>query len=913
MSAQGAKQSGTTDARARVGRTLAGHWKLEALLGIGGMAAVYASTTEDGRPVAIKVLHDEFVENQSVRQRFSREAQLTEAVDHPGRVEVLEDGVSSEGAPFFVMERLRGVTLDRLWKKQGRKLPVSYALEIADRILDFLAACHAQDIVHRDLKPSNVFVTDEGYVKVIDFGVARKREAGVDPTMVGTALGTPAYMAPEQALGSSERVDARSDIFSVGAVLHAMVSGKRLHEGRSHQEAFVMAATRPAPSVARVAPDLPPDVAALIDRALQWDPRNRYQTADDMREAVTKLIDGGADVASPAEPQGARARANLLAAIAEAGAEQVRSGGTEDGEAVQELSELFSRVEKALMAVRQYRFGHPVAQGQIQQVHEHVKTVLAKDPDLLSWDVRPHSFARKGAVVWEPIHPFDDIPYNLFASGFRTFSLLPEITIEEIQSLLDLLRSDPLRDFSPEDDLATAFWEKRLDHVNYQVVSSFLTVAGAEDASTRGEYDELLDQAQSLMGRTGRNKLSGNVEVEPLSLEERAAAIAARQVALRAVRSARALSLNEKTRAAVAAALEMPDAEWEARFVSVLADAVTDAMKSGHLPLAAVPLRAAIVEHALSDTLLLALRVVAALFATLTRAGKERERSRLSQAILDEPTLEAILKPLSRPLAGEQSGQQGIVAALLQEIMQDLGPEHFDTVLAAASRCEMEEVRQVFIAYLQRHAPGNEEGLGRMLPEVDPVRGRALLAILAGLNSDAAKEALKLVEQNPSAELRVAAVALRAAGGSEGLGMELGVLTRDDDPQVRLHALKTMAQYRVKEAGPALVQHIQSGFFNKLPVEERRQAFATLSQLSPTRAEGLALELAEKASVLSRESVDDTRVIAIELLEKHGKNDDVLYVLEKVANKWSNSGPVRAAAARAAGIVRTRISPGSTA
>ena len=305
-------------AKRRIGQVINDRWHLDSLIGVGGMAAVYGTETEDGTPAAVKVLHSDFSANESLRNRFLREAQLTRAVDHEGRVEIYDEGVSNEGDPFFVMERLVGSPLDRLWKRHQRKLPVVYSLKIAARVLDFLAACHHQEIVHRDLKPPNVFITDAGQVKVLDFGVARKEEEGVEATIAGTALGTPAYMAPEQAMGTREALDGRADIFSVGAILHALITGKKLHQGRSDQEAFVLAATRPAPSVAKSAPDLPAEVVALIDRALQWDRRNRFQTAEEMldeTEHVISLLEGGGGTRVEEKKQAPASR--VLAALAE--------------------------------------------------------------------------------------------------------------------------------------------------------------------------------------------------------------------------------------------------------------------------------------------------------------------------------------------------------------------------------------------------------------------------------------------------------------------------------------------------------------------------------------------------------------------------------------------------------------------
>ena len=537
-------------------------------------------------------MHPEYATNAALRERFEREARVTASINHQGRVEVFDAGVSSQGEPYFAMELLEGVTLNQLWKQHNQKLPIDYVLHVADRVLDLLSACHAQNLIHRDLKPSNLFVTFDGYVKVLDFGVARLREAGVEPTMVGTALGTPAYMAPEQALGSREGIDPRTDIFAVGAMLHAMITGKRLHEGRSQQEAFVLAATRPAPSVARIDASLPASVVALIDRALQWDKRNRFPDAQSMRDEVARVL---AEIASPEKARSSEmptGKTRMLAALAQAGAVRLAPSSAElEPELVLELRELFVRIERALTAVRQYGWEHPMSTGPVAALHEQLGALLSRSPEGIGWEVRPHSFASVGgdAIVWEPVHPYDQIPYNLFASGFRSFAIASGITLEELRSLIDLLRRDPLRDFAPEDDLATAFWEKQLEHVSYHVVSSFLAVGVPDDEGKDRGIDELIEAGQQVL-HSGRQLAID----EPLSLEARAAVIAARASALRAVRSAAALSLSPERKSELERGLELSDEEWRTRYVDVLADAACEAYDAGRLELVAVPLRVGI-------------------------------------------------------------------------------------------------------------------------------------------------------------------------------------------------------------------------------------------------------------------------------------------------------------------------------
>ncbi len=293
-SAQSGGGGGPSDVRKKAGERL-GQWirrkyHLESLLGVGGMATVYAARHRNGSRVAIKIMHAEFAREEGVKRRFLREGYVANKVDHPAVVRILDDDETDLGEPFLVMELLEGETLQQLWKRRKRKVPPAEALSIAAQILDCLVGFHEQKIVHRDLKPANIFIVEPLQAKLLDFGVAQLREAGEAMTRAGTALGTPSFMSPEQAQGKSDQLDGRSDIFSVGATLYAVISGKRLHHGRSDNEAFILAATQPAPSLARQAPDLDLEVIALIDRALQWDRRKRFRDAAEMRDACLEVM-----------------------------------------------------------------------------------------------------------------------------------------------------------------------------------------------------------------------------------------------------------------------------------------------------------------------------------------------------------------------------------------------------------------------------------------------------------------------------------------------------------------------------------------------------------------------------------------------------------------------------------------------
>jgi eukaryotic-like serine/threonine-protein kinase len=274
-------------ARARLGVVLLGKYRLERVLGVGGMATVYAAThLRNANRVAVKILHRELSIDPGQRTRFVREGYAANTVGHSGTVRVLDDDTAEDGSVFLVMDLLDGETVDARWERSGRKLGVREVLTLIADLLDVLIAAHAKGIVHRDLKPENLFVTREGTLRVLDFGVARLREGLATQTKTGALFGTPAFMAPEQALGRTSEVDAQSDLWAVGATAFFLLAGRFVHPGRTAEEMLVLAATQPAPLLASVVRDVPPVVAAVIDRALAFDKTARWSSAEALLEAL---------------------------------------------------------------------------------------------------------------------------------------------------------------------------------------------------------------------------------------------------------------------------------------------------------------------------------------------------------------------------------------------------------------------------------------------------------------------------------------------------------------------------------------------------------------------------------------------------------------------------------------------------
>jgi Tol biopolymer transport system component len=304
--------------------TTLGPYEILSFIAAGGMGEVYrARDPRLGRDVAIKVLPADRVGDDDRRRRFIQEAHAASALNHP-HIVTIHEIESANGVDFIVMEYVRGKSLDQLIPRRGMR--TGELLRIAIAVADALVAAHASGIVHRDLKPANVVISDGGTVKVLDFGLAKLSEAGVTSedatasisvdhgfTLPGTIAGTAAYMSPEQATG--DRLDARSDIFSFGAMLYEMATGARPFSGTTVADTLsAVRSTQPKAPTA-IAATVPADLEKVILRCLRKDRERRFQHMDDVKVALEEIKEETESGATPALGRARIKRAYLATAI----------------------------------------------------------------------------------------------------------------------------------------------------------------------------------------------------------------------------------------------------------------------------------------------------------------------------------------------------------------------------------------------------------------------------------------------------------------------------------------------------------------------------------------------------------------------------------------------------------------------
>ena len=312
-----------TQSDSMLGKVLDERYRIDSLLGRGAIGAVYLATDlESGQPVALKQWRAERVTDQ-VHGRFVREATALQTLDHPGIVKVLGHGLT-DGVPYVVLEYLEGETVEAMITS-GKGLEPELALEIVRQALRAVAYAHEHDVVHRDLKPENLFVRRDEHgalhVKVLDYGLAKFMQPERDPTkgvaltMTGMIMGTPLYMPPEQAAGSS--VDLPVDVYALGCVLFELLSGRPPYLAQTNLELLSAHLRSPIPKLAEARPDVHvvPELQALIDRALAKKQTERFPNAGAMLAALDALPTP-ALTARTSEPQAAENAAARDAATA---------------------------------------------------------------------------------------------------------------------------------------------------------------------------------------------------------------------------------------------------------------------------------------------------------------------------------------------------------------------------------------------------------------------------------------------------------------------------------------------------------------------------------------------------------------------------------------------------------------------
>ena len=927
--------------RARVGSMLSEKWHLDRILGIGGMAAVYAASHRNGSTAALKVLHPQYAAVQSIRDRFLREAYIANKAAHDGIVKVRDDAVDETGSPFLVMELLEGASVADKADSIGGRLAVRDAVFVGQELLAVLEAAHAQGIVHRDIKPDNIFWTTDGKIKVLDFGIARLREdAPSKRTRTGMVFGTPGYMAPEQALGRWSQVDARTDLWAVGATIFNLLTGESVHEGETDNERLVNAATRPARSLGRAMPSAPTDLVHVIDRSLDFDQDKRYADARAMRldleHAAAPLMRASAAPARRETATNMRAVSSQLATQVEDTAAQaapiqapiVARPADDDIEApeLQEIlasvspetlaktREFFILLEKAMKARSQYGKDHKEVDRRLETAFAFATSAFAADREPLAWNIRSYGFTARDQTLWEPKPPLDKICYRLFSDGIRALGVLPGLRLEELSELVRILIADASAEIAPEDNSVTLLWDARFDSVLYEEADSFAEGDQSERASFEKKRAEVLagaeldtsDQLEDAWSANAQQETALEREVKQRALlgamaGGNAASAAAQAAGMRkdsATLRAAVLIVDPATRSVMEARLAAASEDVGERFAGAAAAAYVMAYRKGEPGLVAGPLRTSVDglegKSEVADTIAFLRQLELGIARFAGDAELEPLTTTLVNSLISPKRLVALTAAASAPGATPDLKTQ------FSAMLRRLDGNHVTAVATAASSMDRSELRDHLLDYVAKHAHGHEGEIGSTFAKGHLEPSLALLKVLTKLGTPAAREAAQEATRSPHPIVRIEALGLVEGASGVGIRQALRAMLEDWDPGVRLAALQSIGTYRVKVAGPGLVMRVKSPEFDGLPSDERREALRTLFMLTSARAETLCLELLGDTRLVAADPHEQTRAIAAEMIGAHGRTTEALAAIEAASRgRWKNSERVRTAAANA--------------
>jgi serine/threonine protein kinase len=951
---------------ARVGSVIKGKWKVDGLLGVGGMAAVYAASHRNGQRAALKILHADFAREKTICERFLREAYVSNKVNHSATVQVLDDDVTEQGEPFLIMELLEGETVRDAWKKSGRTMPVGRVLQICERVLDCLASCHAIKVIHRDLKPANIFITNENEIKVLDFGVAQMRDATAERTATGTALGTPAYMSPEQAMGLVDQLDGRADLFSVGAMMHALITGHRINNGRTEQEALVMAATKPVPSVARIAPQLPIELIKAVDKALAWDRRNRFQDAREMQKALIDLMPAHqvqalpnkppprpnevvappapepAPAPAPAPPAQASAPVPQQAAIAMAPPPKISIGGMP---AVQP-SPVVSGAPPPPAFDPLLGFAPPVA-----PVHAQTPSLVAPP---LGGEV-PESDPRVQALR-DLMKHFDRLLPSVRQLGWPHPAT--ERTLRTLyDAFADALKANPtlvafnLRPYSFM-ALGHTVWEPNppYDAIPYNLFAAGVRTLRIDAGMTLEEMRDLLalllldpgrdlppedDLVAALWEKAlphvayecadafaegdaaERERFYGEAdELEQLAeaaarnnlnrIEAQAMALSTDDAALGKKKERSPFALDDAMTTHFLPLLDVSREKWAERYVDALVEGYLDAAANRDAPLVLASLRKSAADLVVASRLGVAVQLNQAVIERLrARVQAGDAQTKLAAALTNAMFGGETLELLLKKLKEDPSGLD-----VFAPVLATLTPNEFPIVLASFRDVQSPQLRNVLAGYLERYATGREAELAQAAPGSDPDTAAYLVQLLGRMATPAARQALANLQNHEDVNVRVEARIL-AAPSAEHAQNELSALLDNASPFVRMAAVRAITRYTMRAAWPTVARLINAKNFNELGNDERRELLRACLVLAPDRGEPVLLELAKKGGVLMSEEREATRALAAELLGELSRSRPVAMALQEIANaRWGVSEETRTAAGNAAKKIGLRLAQG---
>ncbi len=881
--------------KGRLGTVIGGRWKLVKILGLGASAGVYRGVDEEGWRVAVKVMHSKFLRSRIVRERFLREQSILDQVQHRHTLRIYETAETLDGLPYIVMELLEGQTLARIMSKRGEvPLELERVVNYMLPVLEALELCHGKQILHRDLKPANIFLTQEGVIKLLDFGVARFHQDGKNLTRDGATLGTPSFMSPEQASGKMDRLDARSDIFSVGATMHYLLSGQYLHQEETAQMTYLKAATSPAPSLERRAPHLDSEMIALVDRAVAWNASERWQTASEMAVQLRTVMDAlnmkAARRRAQALQEAGRGTDSMMDSLARTTEDQHEVTVHPDGD----VKLFWNALERVMGSWLHQDLDDVNLERDVEACYEALKKLITNEQGACVLTVQPYGLLLESAGskvrLWSPPAVARQSCYALAASGIRKIRFLSRMMLQDLTDFLSLLHQAKLNCLNREDDLATAIWSKQIVGVEFEVAS----VLGVLE---QGEYNRL-DQAFALqldgMGETLKSEFA--LESERMQVLHRAddvpeelwsqeqLLVGQRDVMEHQEAGVKGGGLRGSVDlVALRAQHKQQRASWSSRFGVAIGDVLQEGVSSEWVEgLQRVVLMLS--EGGRADD-------VANLLAQLVdRVTVQKGAQQVWLNMLEPDVFRALLVTLG-VLPGryhlEIEGLSPERIVLVQKVLHTLSTSEgyatlFLDVLCSSTHAA-EQLRADFLQALSEQRGDREALILAALPKirVATLQDR-LLALIFSQPERKGLALMSLYDYLPRAPEMLALKVMDAlmqqphhykvAVFTEVLGRLFG----SQNGHVRHQALRFAVSHKLADCATPLARQILRADFHLFMADERRLYLDTLKDLSLDVFEQVCTQI---LNAQGPESIS-TQVIALELLGTHGKSSRTQSILE---------------------------------
>ena len=560
--------------------------------------------------------------------------------------------------------------------------------------------------------------------------------------------------------------------------------------------------------------------------------------------------------------------------------------------AVNALREVFRHLEHTLTTIRRYGWSHSESGRRAAGFSQALQETFESGLHEIRWFIHPHSFSFHDETVWEPQGPNSDIPYNLFASGFRSLTLSVGMNTDDMANLLHWLLLEPHNDLPPEDDLATVVWEMDLDFLDYQLITT-IALSGSENEARRTRFEALSEATLQFLG--GADSW--------LSDERSASRSGLGSSGSKASPPLRALS--QSVSAAAVVALDEDDRVLHQRLGRVLAMTYLDALSVGEDQVLLGPLRdffkRYLKESRLVELIEFYSQLVIGLYAITEDTG-------YAEAVFPPDWLRRVLEKAALPPESGGIENTGVnVAPVLKRLLDYLPEDYFDTVARGVVNARSASFRAVLLEYLGRHCRGNESRLGFLIPDSDRELAVQLVNTLSSIKSRAAAAALKRAAEHSDENVQRAALNARAAIDPADVIVDLKKSLESDQARTRSQAIRLIGMLQLRRLVEPLVGHCKAKAFHAYPKQEKDATLEVLYSLDEGAGEDVAIELSS-AKGLSDRHRQDSQIVALDFLSRRGKTPRALVAATEAAKGGLlKNRDVRDSAARAAEALSSRV------